>query len=81
MRIGGESTGKKLQKRARAEKALLRLKQGVKTIKRPVFIVQNGDFYCAGSTKFFSGRFPGVTAARCFRVKLYAVYTAIIWDM
>lgn len=40
MRIGGESTGKKLRKRARAEKTLLRFKQHVKLIKRPVF-------YCA----------------------------------
>lgn len=45
------------------------------------FVVQNGEFYCAVFTKFFGGRFPGVAAARCYRVKIYAVYTTIIWDI
>lgn len=43
--------------------------------------MQNGEFCCADCTKFFVVDFRGVTAARCCKVKLYAVYTAIIWDI
>lgn len=81
MRIGGESTARKLRKIARAEKTLLRLKQGVKPIKRPVFCCAKRRILLCIFYEIYCGRFPGATAERCCRVKIYAVYTAIIWDI
>lgn len=78
---GGESTRKKFWKIARGEKPLSRLKQDVKPIKRPVFYCAKRRFLLCRFHEIFCGRFPAVTAARYLRVKIYAVYTAIIWDI
>ncbi len=54
MRIGGKSTGEKLRKRARTEKTLLRLKQGEKPIKCPVFLLCKTENFIVQFLRNFS---------------------------
>jgi hypothetical protein len=56
-------------------------KQDAKPIKRPVFYCAKRRILLCRFHEIFCGRFPGVTVARYCRVKIYAVYTAIIWDI
>lgn len=55
--------------------------QGEIPTKRPVFYCAKWRILLCRFHEIFCGRFPGVTAFRYCRVKIYAVYISIIWDI
>lgn len=58
-----------------------KIKTGRKTDKTPCFLLCKMENFIVQFSRNFWREIPGVTAERCCKVKLYSVYTAIIWDI